>query len=115
MAHVSESNNISGKVTDYLGLVVDVSAQVKIEHQAFKGAKDNLEYAITSSGQNQIDYIKQAKNMFIYAVTVEDNENKILAIVGLSMCQYLLGDNFSAHYNMERINDVELTRSEKLK
>ena len=115
MAHVSESTDISGKVTMYLGLVEDVSAQVKKAHQAFKSAKDNLEYAITASGQNQLDYIRQTKNMFVDAVTVEENENKILAIVGLSMCQYLLGDNFGAQYTMEIINDVELTRAERIK
>lgn len=115
MAHVSESTNISDKVTKYFEFVDGVSTQVKIAHQALKSAKDNLEYAITASGQNQIDYITQAKNMFVDAVTVEKNENKILAIVGLSMCQYLLGDNHGAQYTMERINDVELTRAEKIK
>lgn len=84
-------------------------------HQAFKSAKDNLDYASTASGQNQIDYIKRAKDCFIDAVAVEENENKVLALVGLSMCQYMLGDTINAERSLDRIRNVELTKAEKVK
>ncbi len=64
--------NITGKIAEYFGLVEGVSTQVtKLVHQAFKSANDNLEYAKMTSGQNQIDYIKRAKDCFIGAVVVE--------------------------------------------
>lgn len=108
--------NISGKIAEYLGFIESISTQVtKLVHQAFKSAKDNLEYARTASGQNQIDYVKRAKDLFIDAVAVEENENKILALVGLSMCQHLLGDASGAQRSLDRIKDVELTRAEKAK
>lgn len=108
--------NISGRIAEYFGLIEGVSTQVtKLVHQAFISAKDNLEYARTSSGQNQIDYIKQAKDRFIDAVAVEENENKILALVGLSMCQFMLGDTLSAQRSLERVRNVELTRAENAK
>ena len=31
-----------------------------------------------------------------HAVAVEENENKVLALVGLSMRQYMLGDTINA-------------------
>lgn len=108
--------NASGKIAEYFGLIEGVSTQVtKLVHQAFKSAKDNLEYARTASGINQIDYIKRAKDRFIDAVAVEENENRVLALVGLSMCQHLLGDTYGAQRSLDRIHDVELTRAEKAK
>lgn len=108
--------NGSLKIAEYFGLVEGVSTQVtKLVHQAFKSAKLNLENAQYASGQNQIDYIKRAKDCFIDAVAVEENENKVLALVGLSMCQYMLGDTINAKGSLDRISNVELTRAEKAK
>lgn len=108
--------NASGKIAKFFGLIEGVSTQVtKLVHQAFKSAQDNLEYAKTASGQNQIDYIKRAKDLFIDAVAVEENENKVLALVGLSMCQFLLGDTINAEKSFERIESVELTTAKKTK
>lgn len=105
--------NGSAKIAEFFGLVEGVSTQVtKLVHQAFKSAKHNLENAQYASGQNQIDYIKRAKDCFIDAVAVEENENKILSLVGLSMCQYLLGDKINAERSLCRIKSVELTRAE---
>lgn len=44
----------------------------KILHQAFNSAKMNLEYALHASGQNQIEYIRQARIEFNQAVSVEE-------------------------------------------
>lgn len=98
------------------GLIETVSTDVtKLLHQAFLSAKDNLEYASTTTGQNQIDYVKRAKDCFIDAVAVEENENKILALVGLSMCQFFLQDYKNAQKSLDRIRDVNLTTAEKVK
>lgn len=113
MIPIGVITNIGTKIAEYFGLIEGVSTQVsKLVHQAFKSAKDNLEYAKTASGQNQIDYIKRAKDRFIDAVAVEANENKILALAGLSMCQHLLGDTDGAQRSLDRVHDVELTRAE---
>lgn len=107
---------ITSRIAEYFGLIEDVNTQIKkLLHQAFNAAKMNLEYARNSSGQNQIDYIKQAQVEFTQAVAVEENENKILALVGLAMCQNLLGDYINADSTYNRINDIELSRSEHLK
>lgn len=76
------------KIAEYFGLIEGVNTKVtKLVHQAFISAKDNLTYAKGTTGQNQIEYIKQAKSEFIRAVAVEENENKILSLAGLAMCQ----------------------------
>lgn len=69
----------------------------------------NLEYALHASGQNQIEYIRQARIEFNQAVSVEENENKILALAGLSMCQSLLGDKANASVTCDMISQVELS------
>ena len=75
----------------------------------------NLEYALYASGQNQIEYIRQARIEFNQAVSVEENENKILALAGLSMCQSLLGDKANASVTCDMISQVELSLPEMAK
>jgi hypothetical protein len=104
------------KIAEYFGLIETVATDVKkLVHQAFESANDNLEYARTANGQNQVHYVLEAKNNFIKAVVVEENENKVMALCGLSMCQYFLCDDNNAQRTMDRIKDVELTRAEKVK
>lgn len=104
----------SSKIAEYFGLIEGVNTKVtKLLHQAFNSAKANLEYARNATGQNQIDYIKQARVEFNQAVAVEENENKILALVGLAMCQYLLGETSNANVTFDKISSVSLTRAEK--
>ncbi|MGN0088683.1 MAG: hypothetical protein ACI35Y_06625 [Candidatus Limimorpha sp.] len=106
----------ASKIAEYFGLIEGVNIKVtKLLHQAFNSAKANLEYARNATGQNQIDYIKQARVEFNQAVAVEENENKILALVGLAMCQYLLGETSNANVTFDRISSVTLTRAEIVK
>jgi hypothetical protein len=103
----------ASKIAEYFGLIEGVNTKVtKLLHQAFNSAKANLEYARNATGQNQIDYIKRARVEFNQAVAVEENENKILALVGLAMCRYLLGETSNANVTFDRINEVNLTKAE---
>lgn len=112
--HIGPMIGAASKIAEYFGLIEGVNTNVtKLLHQAFNSAKANLEYARNATGQNQIDYIKQARVEFNQAVAVEENENKILALVGLAMCQYLLGETFNANVTFEKICSVSLTRAEK--
>lgn len=106
----------ASKIAEYFGLIEGVNTKVtKLLHQAFNSAKANLKYARNATGQNQIDYIKQARVEFNQAVAVEANENKILSLAGLAMCQYFLGEKQNANNTLGRISDVDLTTSEKAK
>ena len=105
--------NISGKIAEYFGLIEGVDTKVtKLLHQSFISAKMNLEYARSASGQNQIDYIKEAKTKFIEAIAVEENENKVLALAGLAMCQIFLKDESNAKLTIDLISNVELSQGE---
>lgn len=107
---------VSSMILEYFGLIEGVNTNVtKLLHQAFNSAKANLEYALNTTGQNRIDYIKQARTEFNQAITVEENENKILALVGLAMCQHLLGDTDNAIITYDKISSVSLTKAEKNK
>ncbi len=106
------SINMATSIAAYFGLIESVGGNVqKLLHQAFKSAIQNLEYAQTASSDiNRLDYIKTAKERFIDAISVEENENLISSYVGLAMCQHLMGD-----ITIQSINDVKLTLSEKTK
>lgn len=114
-----ELNQIIGaatKIAEFLGLIESVDSKVtKLLHQSFRSAVSNLEYAQHSSGQNQMEYIRQARVEFNQAVNVEEDENKILALTGLSMCQSMLGDKANASMTYNRISQVELSLKEKAK
>ena len=110
---VGQIIGVSTQIAEYFGLIDSVDSKVtKILHQAFNSAKMNLEYALHASRQNQIEYIRQARIEFNQAVSVEENENKILALAGLSMCQSLLGDKANASVTCDMISQVELSLPE---
>lgn len=113
---VGQIIGVSTQIAEYFGLIDSVDSKVtKILHQAFNSAKMNLEYALHASGQNQIEYLRQARIEFNQAVSVEENENKILALAGLSMCQSLLGDKANASVTCDMISQVELSLPEMAK
>lgn len=110
------SINLAQSIAGYMGLIESVGGDVKkLLHQSLKSALQNLEYARSATGQNQLDYIRAARERFIDAISVEQNESLISAIVGLAMCQHLLGDDKNVKVTLDRINSVELTLSEKTK
>lgn len=111
------SLNLATSIAAYFGLIESVGGNVqKLLHQAFKSAILNLEYAQTaSSDASRLDYIKTAKERFIDAVSVEENENLISSYVGLAMCQHLMGDLVNRDISMRNIKDVQLTLSAKTK
>ena len=108
--------NLSSSIAGYLGLIDNVNSNVKkLLHQSFVSAVQNLNYATTAYGTNQMEYIRRARDLFIDAKSVEENENLISSYVGLAMCQHLLGDFQNSSMTIERIKDVKLTLSEKSK
>lgn len=110
------SINLTKSIAEYLGLIESTNSLLnKLVHQAFKAALSNLEYANNSSGTTQMEYLRQARNEFNQAVGVEDNEAKIYTLLGLAMCQHFLGDEVNAKNTMNKIQNVELSRSEKFK
>ena len=101
-------------IAEYLGLVESIHSDIKaLLHQSFQSAKMNLECAKSATGTNQIDYIKQAKNQFINAIAVETGTNLVTSYLGLSMCQYLLGDITNARKSLGKIRPVKLSRKER--
>lgn len=103
-------------LAEYMGLIDSVHSDVKkLLHLHFNSAISNLEYAKnTTEFSNRLDYVKIAKNDFIYAIQVEQNENLISSYLGLAMCQYLLGETENVNNTLQRINVVECTDYAKL-
>lgn len=107
--------NAVTSIAGYLGIIESVGGNVKkLLNQSFKSAVHNLEYATTASERERQDYIKRAREKFIDAIAVEENENLISSLLGLSMCQHLLNDTVNAQKTFDRIKDVKLTTPEKV-
>lgn len=101
-------------ISAYLGFIEDSNYAVKaLLHQSFKSAKINLEYAKDAMGKNRLNYIEQAKNEFIKALSVEQGTDLVTSYLGLSMCQYLLGDISNARMTLEKIRPVRLSNAER--
>lgn len=82
-------------------------------HIYFKSAYENLNYALNSDGDNQISYLKQARNRFIDAASIERNENLILSYLGLAMCQVMLDDVANSKISINKIKTVNFIFDEK--
>ncbi len=106
---------IAQAIGKYFGIIDSVSSDVKkLLHQSFNSAIKNLEYAKSATSiQNQLDYIKQAKDEFIRALTTETDENLVSTYLGLAMCQYYLDDKINAENTLRQINNISLSRSER--
>lgn len=98
-------------ITEYLGLIESAAINTsKLRHEPlksaiawFKNAKNCSDVAIMKT------YLNDARRDFMKAISLEQNENKVAAILGLSMCQLLLGDRVNANRNIQEINDVRLS------
>lgn len=75
-------------------------------HMYFKSAYENLQFALNASEQNRREYIIQARNRFVDAISVERNENLILSYIGLSLCQMLTGDDANGSQTIQKIKNV---------
>ena len=78
-------------------------------HMYFKSACENLNYALNASGENQKEYLRQARNRFIDATTIEKNENLILSYIGLALCQVLTDDNENSTKTISKIKNVVIS------
>lgn len=113
---IFKSAAVLQSIAAYFGLIESVSTDVKkLLHQSFVSATDLLRFAQNSEGDVQKKYIQDAMLKFTEAKAVEESENLISAYLGLSMCQYFLGDFANAQLTFGKIRDVELKRSEKIK
>ena len=106
--------NAGKSIAEYLGLIESINPDIKaLLHQSFNSAKMNLEYAKDATSENQRDYILQAKNDFIKAITVEKSTDLVTSYLGLAMCQYLLGDITNTRNSLGKIRAVKLSKGER--
>lgn len=89
-SEIQYHNQIQEVISQYIALLKsDVST---LMHMYFNSACQNLNMALYADDKCCRDYLSQAKNRFVDALTIEKNENLILSYLGLSLCQMLLGD-----------------------
>ena len=104
---LERQKSISVSIQSYTRLIKsDVQA---LMHMYFKSAIENLNYALTASGENQKEYLRQARNRFIDATTIEKNENLILSYIGLALCQALTNDMDNSTKTINKIRNVYIT------
>ena len=104
---LERQKSISESIQSYTRLIKsDVQT---LMHMYFKSAIENLNYALTASGENQKEYLRQARNRFIDATTIEKNENLILSYIGLALCQTLTNDMDNSTKTINKIRNVYIT------
>ena len=104
---LERQKSISESILSYTRLIKnDVQS---LMHMYFKSAIENLNYALTASGENQKEYLRQARNRFIDATTIEKNENLILSYIGLALCQVLTDDNENSTKTISKIKNVDIS------
>lgn len=104
---LERQKSISESIQSYTRLIKsDVQT---LMHMYFKSAIENLNYALTASGENQKEYLRQARNRFIDATTLEKNENLILSYIGLALCQALTNDMDNSTKTINKIRNVYIT------
>ena len=92
-------------IAEYLGLIDGAKTNSSIIlHESLKSAVDWLENAKNCSDKTLMQtYLGYALEKFMEAKNREKFENKIAAILGLSMCQLMLGDKSNAEKNIQDI------------
>ena len=103
-SEVEKFTRVAESIKSFCSLIRD-DVQTMM-HMYFKSAYENLNYALSSSGSNRLDYLRQAKNRFIDATAIEKNENLILSFIGLAICQSLTNDNDNCTISLNKIKRV---------
>ncbi len=102
---LSNLSIINESIKDYIGLIrQDIQSMM---HMYFKSAYENLNFAINASPNCKREYLIQARNRFIDACVIENNDNLILSYLGLSLCQKLLEDTPNSLDALNRIKAVD--------
>ena len=85
-------------IAEYLGLVESVSSNTSaIRHEPLKSAIAFLNEAKNCKEESlMIKYLDDARRDFRKAVSLEENEKKVSALLGVAMCQSMLGDYFNS-------------------
>lgn len=109
---------LSKSLANYLGFMEESSKYTKmLVHAPFQSAKSCLEDALRSTDNVQRfqHLLQEAETNFRQAVALEENEEKIVALLGLSLSQLLLNDKANASSNYRKIQEVDLSDSERRK
>ena len=109
---------LSKSLASFLGFMEESSKYTKmLVHAPLQSAKSCFEDAKRSTGDVQRfqHLLQEAEKNFRQAVALEENELKVVALLGLSLCQLLLNDKANASSNFRKIQEVDLSDSERRK
>ncbi len=101
-------------IAEYLGLIEStVSNTSVLRHEPLISATAFLNEAKNCTDETlMIKYLDDARRNFRKAVSLEENERKVTALLGVAMCQKMLGDYANSKINIQGIKNVTLSRSE---
>ena len=101
-------------IAEYLGLIGStVSNTSVLRHEPLISAIAFLNEAKNCTDETlMIKYLDDARRNFRKAVSLEENERKVTALLGVAMCQKMLGDYANSKINIQGIKNVTLSRSE---
>jgi tetratricopeptide (TPR) repeat protein len=95
-------------IGEYLGIVESINSKIdRLSQSEFEAGMRALNQA-SKSGSEQNDLLREARNRFNKAISLEKNERLALAYLGLSLCHYHLQDLGNAKDALRDLLAVEI-------
>ncbi len=83
---------LAKEIAGYLGLIETLNVKIdRLSKSELEAAIRSLEQANNSKNEKE-SLLREARNRFNQAISLEDNEKLVLAYIGLSICHKNLGD-----------------------
>ena len=112
------SNIYAGIIVEYITLTDNANVDISdANHESLKNAINCL-YAIKDGADNTShtsvqNLLHKASKDFIIASDTEKDENRIVALTGLFICKYILGDISDIEVILQEIKTITLSFREK--
>lgn len=95
-------------IAEYVGIIESISGKLdRITQSEFNAGMNALNQA-SKSDSEQYSLLREARNRFNKAVSLEKNERLAFSYLGLALCHYHLNDYINAKEALQEILKVEI-------
>lgn len=102
-------------IAEYVGIIESISGKLdRITQSEFNAGMNALNQA-SKSNSEQYSLLREARNRFNKAVSLEKNERLAFSYLGLALCHYHLNDYINAKEALQEILKVEIENTEAIK
>jgi exonuclease VII small subunit len=104
---------LAKQIAGYLGLIETLNVKIdRLSKSELEAAIRSLEQANNSKNEKE-SLLREARNRFNKAISLEDNEKLVLAYIGLAICHKNLGDKSNFIEALRAIDKVKFKGESK--